>query len=160
MGSDLLWINSMKKGIIFTSSLLSMLIGILLALNIDAIRFTHYIEPTRVEVSPAQAYKEIIARWSWKYLFLDVRTLSEYNQLHASWSQSTPIADLYSLWEHDLPRSSEVPIYLICTSGRLASVAYDFLQLHGFRNIRHIEGGVTWWVSADQPIQARQVFHK
>ncbi len=150
--------NNMYKWLTVLSSIIWTCIGILLALNVDFIRYNTYFEPSRVEVSPAEAYKDIATRWSGNYLFLDVRTLSEYNQLHASWSQSTPIADLYDLWRDKLPRSEDTPIYLICTSGRLASVAYDFLQMHWFRNIKHIEWWVTWWIWEKQPVQTKQIF--
>lgn len=148
----------MYRTILLCSSFISIGIGILLAVNIDIIRFSPYFEPTRIEISPTEVYADMTMRWSGNYLFLDVRSLAEYNQLHASWSQSTPIADLYDLWRDELPRTQDVPIYLICTSGRLASVAYDFLQMHGFRNIKHIEWWVTRWISEKQPIQTRQIF--
>jgi rhodanese-related sulfurtransferase len=119
--------------------ILSILLGICIALFVPSIRYTQYVEPSRVEVSPTQARAEMLASGSGNYLFFDVRSLKEYNELHATDSKSVPIADLYNLWRSDLPRTSDKQIYLICTSGRLAAVAYDFLEHHGYRNIRHIE---------------------
>lgn len=137
---------------------LSVILGIIIAVSVPAIRFTHYVEPTRVEISPTDARAEMIASWSGNYLFFDVRSLKEYTELHATDSKSVPIADLYDLWRDQLPRSSDKQIYLICTSGRLASVAYDFLQLHGYRNIKHIEWGISQWISESQPVVAKDVF--
>lgn len=136
----------------------SIIVGIALALLVPAIRHTHYIEPSRVEISPTQARAEMVASGSGNYLFFDVRSLKEYNDLHAEDSKSVPIADLYNLWKSDLPRTSDKQIYLICTSGRLAAVAYDFLQHHGYRNIKHIEWGISNWISEWQPVVAKQVF--
>ncbi len=137
---------------------LSILLGIIIVLYIPSIRYTQYVEPTRVEVSPTQARAEMMASGSGNYLFFDVRSLKEYNELHAENSTSVPIADLYNLWRSDLPRTSDKQIYLICTSGRLAAIAYDFLEHHGYRNIRHIEWGISNWISENQPVIAKKIF--
>jgi rhodanese-related sulfurtransferase len=49
-------------------------------------------------------------------------------------------------------------IFLICTSGRLAGVAYRYLEHFGYRNIVHIDGGVQGWVSEGQPVVAKNIF--
>jgi rhodanese-related sulfurtransferase len=89
-------------------------------------------------------------------LFIDVRSPKEYNELHAEGSINIPIADLYDKWKNELPREGK-DIYLICTSGRLASVAYGYLQIHGFTNLKHIEGGVSNWVSEKQPTVSKKI---
>lgn len=132
----------------------------ILALYTPSIRYTQYIEPSRVEISPSEARAEMVTSGTGNYLFFDVRSLKEYNELHALDSTSVPIADLYNLWRSDLPRSSDKQIYLICTSGRLAAVAYDFLQHHGYRNIKHIKWGISQWISENQPVVTRNIFGK
>ncbi len=139
--------------------LLSLISWILLTLYIPSIRYTQYVEPTRVEVTPTQARTEMMTSGTGNYLFFDVRSLKEYNELHALGSTSVPIADLYNLWRDNLPRDSKKQIYLICTSGRLAAVAYDFLEHHGFRNIKHIEWGISQWISENQPVVAKKLFN-
>lgn len=130
----------------------------ILALYTPTIRYIHYIEPTRVEISPTDARAEMLMSGSGNYLFFDVRSLKEYNELHSLDSTSVPIADLYNLWRNDLPRDTKKQIYLICTSGRLAAVAYDFLEHHGFGNIKHIEWGLSQWITENQPVVAKNVF--
>jgi len=139
--------------------LCSLFIGIFLSLYIENIRFTKYVEPGIVEISPTDAYKEMLEKGKDGYIFLDVRSLGEYNDLHASTSVSVPIANLYDLWRGGLPRSGK-DIYIICTSGRLASVAYGYLQLHGYTNLKHIQGGISEWVAEGQPVLSKNVFIK
>jgi rhodanese-related sulfurtransferase len=101
----------------------------------------------------------MLSSGSGNFLFFDVRSLKEYNELHAADSKSVPIADLYNLWRSDIPRSKDTQVYLICTSGRLAAVAYDFLQFHGFTNIKHIKWGISNWITEDQPVVAKSIFN-
>ena len=141
----------------FFSALIFIALWVILSLQVERIRYTQYIEPYRVEISPKNTYAAISRSWSGKYLFFDVRSRKEYDELHASWAESVPIADLYDRWK-TLPRWDDTPIYLICTSGRLAAVAYGYLQIHGFHNIRHIEGGISNWVSENQPVVVKKLF--
>jgi rhodanese-related sulfurtransferase len=131
-------------------------VGILTTLSVDAMRYTKYVEPTMVEMDPRVAYQEMSANPD-GYLFFDVRSIGEYNNLHAALSTSFPIANLYDQWR-TLSRSSDKKIYLICSSGRLAGVAYGYLQLHGFRNLVHITGGVQNWTNLGVPVVAKPVF--
>ncbi len=147
-----------KYWIPVVSVCMSILIGIIITLSVPAIRFTQFVEPVRHEITPTEARKKMQESGSWNFLFFDVRSLKEYNELHAEDAKSVPIADLYNLWRNDLPRTKDKQIYLICTSGRLASVAYDFLEHHGYRNIQHIEGGIQQWITEGQPVIAKSVF--
>ena len=49
-------------------------------------------------------------------------------------------------------------IFLICTSGRLAGIAYRYLEHFGYRNIVHIDGGVQNWINEGQPVITKNVF--
>lgn len=118
--------------------------------SFDSFRYTKYIEPKTEEVSPEEAYL-YMKEHPGEYMFLDVRTIGEYNNLHAINSISLPIANLFDDWKI-LPRSKDKKIYLICTTGRLASVAYGYLQLHGFTNIIHVEGGIQNWINEGLPV--------
>lgn len=130
--------------------------GIFTTLSLDVLRYTKYVEPRMVEVDPRVAYQEMLNDKD-GYLFFDVRSIGEYNNLHASSSTSVPIAQLYDKWQ-TLPRSKDTKIYLICTSGRLAAVAYGYLQLHGYRNLVHVTGGIQNWVNLDVPVVAKPIF--
>lgn len=142
------------------ATLLSIILGAMIVLLIPTIRYTQYIEPIRIEISPTNARNEMIKSGTGNFLFFDVRSLKEYDELHANDSKSVPIAELYDLWRKDLPRSKDKQIYLICTSGRLASVAYDFLEHHWYRNIKHIEWWIQQWIEENQPVTAKSIFTK
>lgn len=152
--------QAIKKPSILLAAIIAgslIFIGIALALSFEIIRYTKYVEPKMVEISPKDAYQEMLKAGTGNYLFIDVRTIAEYNNLHASSSISKPIADLYNEWRNGLPRKDK-EIYIICTSGRLAAIAYGYLQLHGYRNIKHVTGGISHWVHEGQPVVAKDVF--
>jgi rhodanese-related sulfurtransferase len=129
--------------------------GILATLSIETIRYTKFVEPSTVEMGPREVYQTIVDNPD-EALFFDVRTIGEYTNLHASSSVSVPIQQLYDKWK-TLPRSGK-KIYLICSSGRLAAIAYGYLQLHGFTNLVHVTGGMQNWVDLGVPVVAKQIF--
>lgn len=144
-----------KNKVMYSIGVLCLVIGALLTLSIENIRYTKYVPPKTVEMDPREAYEEILKDPE-NSIFFDVRTAGEYNNLHASTSVSMPIANLYDNWR-TLPRSGKT-IYLICTTGRLAGVAYGYLQLHGFTNIVHVTGGINQWIDEGLPTVAKQLF--
>jgi rhodanese-related sulfurtransferase len=142
--------------VLFFTLGVAVLIGWIVALLVEPIRYTQYLPPWQYEISPTKARAEMTQSSSDNTLFIDVRSPKEYNELHAEGSINIPIADLYDKWKNELPREGK-DIYLICTSGRLASVAYGYLQIHGFTNLKHIEGGVSNWVSEKQPTVSKKI---
>src|SRR3989344_5611029 len=74
---------------------------------------------------------------------------------HAKGSINIPIENLFD--EHyRLPKYGK-KIALICTTGRLAGVAYGYLENWGFQNLMHIEGGVANWSTEGLPIEGKNV---
>ncbi len=142
----------------FLVALALVLLGALITLSFETLRYTKYVTPTTREMDPSVAYAIMSKQSPEDYLFFDVRTEGEYNKIHAELSKSVPIANLYSEWK-TLPRDKDKKIYLICTTGRLAGVAYGFLQLHGFTNIVHVRGGIQNWVDQDLPTVSKPVFY-
>ena len=135
----------------------SVLLGVLLSLVIPYIRYNKNLPPPKIYgETPTQVYQYILANPD-KYQFLDVRSKGEYETLHASSSISFPIADMYEP-EKFKNIDYNKKIFLICTSGRLAGVAYRYLEHFGYRNIVHIDGGVQNWVNEGQPVVAKNIF--
>ncbi len=130
--------------------------GVIIALSIESIRYSRIVEPTMFGMEPRDVYAAIQTDTD-GYRFLDVRFESEYEKLHAEYSTNQPIHTLFDLWR-DLPRDKDTEIYLICSGGRLAGVAYGFLQLHGFTNIIHVTGGIQNWVTQDLPTVSPSLF--
>lgn len=135
----------------------SLFLGIVLALVIPFLRYNKHLPPPKIySEDPKVVYRYILDNPE-KYQFLDVRSKGEYDTLHASSSVSFPIADMYEsgkLAKIDHNKR----IFLICTSGRLAGVAYRYLEHYGYRNIVHIDGGIQGWVSAGLPAVAKNIF--
>lgn len=135
----------------------SVLLGVIFALVIPFIRYNKLLPPPKIySEEPKVVYQYILDNPD-KYQFLDVRSRGEYDTLHASSSISFPIADMYEpnkLATLDYNKR----IFLICTSGRLAGVAYRYLEHFGYRNIVHIDGGIQGWVSQGQPAIAKNIF--
>ena len=138
--------------------LLSIALGMALVLSTQYMRYNRLVPPPSVvEVEPADAYAYILENPE-GVLFLDVRSLGEYQTLHASTSISFPIADMYEVAKRQTLPHTGKKIYLICTSGRLAGVAYRFLEHYGYTNIEHIDGGIQAWIDAGQPTIAKSLF--
>jgi rhodanese-related sulfurtransferase len=139
------------------ASLLFILVGMGVSLGVEGIRYTKYLEPSLFGMEPREVYSIISAQEPGTYLFLDVRSENEYGKIHAELSKNQPIHTLFDLWR-DLPRDKDTKIYLICSGGRLAGVAYGFLQLHGFQNIVHVTGGIQSWTAQNQPTVSASLF--
>ena len=138
--------------------LISFALGIFTTLSVDSLRYTSAVSPSPiVDIEPKDLYAIIKNENPDNYLFYDVRTKGEYDLLHAELSSNVPITDLFDTWSK-LPRDKERKIYLICKGGRLAGVAYRLLQLHGFRNIVRVTGGVQEWSADGLPTVSPTLF--
>jgi rhodanese-related sulfurtransferase len=136
---------------------LGIVIGIACALSVRYIRYSPALPPSLVEVSPQKAYEEI-KQHPEKYMLIDVRSEYEYALAHASTSVSMPINTMFDGWPK-LPMNKDKEIYLICSSGRLAGVAYYFLEHQGFRNIKRVQGGLQEWKVEGLPLVSKDLLN-
>ena len=113
------------------------------------LKHLNVLDPKPHDIDPAEFWKDYSAHPD-QYLFLDVRDASSYNTAHAKGAVNQPIGTLYDL-RNVLPRSGKT-IVLICSSGRLAGVAYGFLENQGFLNLLRIEGGTQQWAQEKLPL--------
>ncbi len=133
------------------------LLGVVATLVLPYLRYHQFVPPPKIfSQDPKIVYQYILANPD-NYQFLDVRSKGEYDTLHASSSISFPIADMYEK-EKFKNIDYNKKVFLICTSGRLAGVAYRYLEHFGYRNIVHIDGGVQGWASAGLPVVGKSVF--
>jgi rhodanese-related sulfurtransferase len=131
-------------------------LGILTTLFFREIRYTHLWKPTTDSISVNDAHENVKTNPE-KYLFLDVRSEGEYNTAHAENSISYPIQKLYD--NHtQLPLNKDKEIYLMCTGGSLAGVAFGYLEHQGFRNIKRVTGGIKEWHAQGLPIVSKNLF--
>lgn len=132
------------------SIIAALVLGSILTLSFRFLRYTPLIEPVIDDIAPQEAYENIQHDPN-KVVFIDVRSQAEYKKAHAEGSINVPIHTLYEE-RLKLPRNTDTEIYLICTGGRLAGVAYGYLEHYGFRNIRRVENGLSGWNQAGLPI--------
>lgn len=126
-----------------------------LLIYLTPLKYENLVPPIMNEADPVAFHTAFEAHPS-DYIFIDVRSPNVYNSAHAQGSINIPIENLYN--EHySLPKSGK-KIALICTTGRLAAVAYGYLKYQGFNNLIHIQGGLANWTSEGLPIEGKNVF--
>lgn len=111
--------------------------------------FTPFI-PVPIEITPTAFWKAYQDHPD-QYLFIDVRSKETYDTTHARGAINDPIGNL-SDDQFYLPKSGKT-IVLICTTGRLAAVAYGYLEHQGFLNVLHVQGGLRQWIEEGMPVE-------
>lgn len=124
--------------------------GAISAIYLSPLKWITFIEPSTKDVQ-AMSFWEEYQKAPDDFLFLDVRSKKEYEVAHAKGSINEPIANLFH--DHEVLPKRNKTIVLICSSGRLAGVAYGYLERQGFLNLRRIEGGLNQWKEAGLPIE-------
>lgn len=122
-----------------------------LAIYLTPLKWLNLIEPTIKDVDPAVFYADFKNNKD-NYIFIDVRSESEYNKMHAVGSVNIPLHMLYDA-RRILPKTGK-EIALICTQGRASGVAYSYLQHYGFFNIERIKGGIENWIVEGLPTES------
>ena len=83
---------------------------------------------------------------------LDVRTPGEFEAEHIAGAYNVP---LDTLEEHgqEIRASVTSPVVLVCRSGQRARRAEAALKAAGMSNLHVLEGGMSAWVAAGQPVR-------
>jgi rhodanese-related sulfurtransferase len=80
---------------------------------------------------------------------IDVRTAAEYAEGHLANAKLIPVQELpQRLAEIDKNK----PVLLYCRSGHRSGNALKILQDKGYKDAKHIEGGIGAWQAAGLPI--------
>jgi rhodanese-related sulfurtransferase len=121
---------------------------ILIALTIPAVLL---LLRTRVSaegtVSTAQATAMIKDKKDLQ--LIDVRTPGEYAEGHLAHAKLIPVQELAQrLAEIDKNK----PVLLYCRSGHRSGNALKILQGQGYKDTKHIEGGINAWQAAGLPV--------
>ncbi|OGF55001.1 MAG: hypothetical protein A2Z21_05345 [Candidatus Fraserbacteria bacterium RBG_16_55_9] len=90
------------------------------------------------------------------FVVLDVRTPQEYDQGHISGEGITPVnLDFYAAdFREQLAKLDRVKTYLVyCRTGNRSAKTVDLMKELGFRGIYNLEGGITAWQEAGQPLK-------
>lgn len=143
---DVMGTKSMKTKLFF---LLGGVLIAILAIYLTPLKHKNIIQPAIDDIDPSSFYTDFVENPE-DYIFIDVRSESEYEDFHAQGSLNMPLHTLFDQ-RLNLPKSGKT-IVLICTGGRASGVAYSYLEHFGFLNLKRIEGGVNAWHAADLPI--------
>ena len=118
------------------------------------LKYLNVVPPVMNSMQPSEFHESFTANPD-EYVFIDVRSPNIYDSAHAQGSINIPIENLYE--EHySLPKTGK-KIALICTTGRLAAIAYGYLKYQGFNNLVHLDGGVAKWTHEGLPLEGRNV---
>lgn len=84
-----------------------------------------------------------------KLVLIDVRTPSEFGQVHVPEAQNLPLGENIS---EKLAHQKEQHIYILCHSGGRACKAAELLAREGFLHCVVVEGGTQAWVESGFPV--------
>ncbi len=85
---------------------------------------------------------------------LDVRTPSEFHEVHVPQALNYPLGALdVSRMERDGHVSRNSPVYLLCRSGQRATTAAEKFLSAGFDKVLVVEGGTLAWIDAKLPVK-------
>ena len=144
-----------RTTLVLALSIAAVVIATVLTIYLTPLKHLNLVPPVMNEMDPAAFNAEFTAHPE-DYIFIDVRSPNIYQSAHAKGSTNTPIENLFD--EHyNLPKSGK-KIAIICTTGRLAGVAYGYLENWGFTNLVHIQGGMANWAYEGLPIEGANVF--
>lgn len=137
-------------------SIVTTAIVTVLVVYLTPLKHLNIVSPSMVEISPV-AFNKAFNENPEKYLFVDVRSPSEYAAAHPKGSINIPIANLAEeAVRAGLPKEGK-RIVLTCTDGRLAAVAYGYLQNWGYLNLMHLTGGLQQWSLDGLPVEGTNV---
>jgi rhodanese-related sulfurtransferase len=78
-------------------------------------------------------------------VFIDVRTVEEYNQGHVPGALLLPLAELENRLDEV---TTDTKVLIICRSGNRSGKANIILQKNGFTNTYSVRGGMLAWKEA------------
>ncbi|MED4600059.1 rhodanese-like domain-containing protein [Paenibacillus validus] len=73
---------------------------------------------------------------------IDVREVHEFKQGHLPGAVNIPLSQIHRRLG-EIPKES--PVYLYCRSGMRSKQAGRILSRSGYRNVAHLNGGITAW---------------
>lgn len=96
---------------------------------------------------------ELLAESDQKVLVIDVRPNDVFSsKLQAKDAVNIPLSDLSNGDAPNLPQDMSTPIVCVCNRGVDSLFAVMLLQAKGYKNTKHIDGGMFEWDKAGLPI--------
>ena len=81
------------------------------------------------------------------FLFIDVRTPSEFGEVHIPGSRNIPLADLPKFLPELQETARRQMLILLCRTQNRVQLAHDHLMKNGVTHCRILEGGITKWIA-------------
>src|SRR4051794_29671306 len=126
----------MQKWLAYCLIALLAIVASTLVIFLSPLKHLNLVDPSMNDIEPAAFWADYQKNPD-EYVFVDVRTPQQYAAAHAKSAVNIPAAFLYD--QHaNLPRSGK-KIALICGDGRLAAIAYGYLENLGFLNLVRIK---------------------
>lgn len=92
-------------------------------------------------------------------LLVDVRTPSEFEEAHIDGARNIPLAELHKFVPELRDIAKEKTLVLVCRTQNRVKIAYDHLVNSGITNCRILDGGITTWMAAGNPVvRGKQAF--
>lgn len=88
-------------------------------------------------------------------IVVDVRDQNEYAQGHIPNAKHIPIAALEKRAD-DLGKFKSSPIILCCAAGNRSAGALGTLRKQGFEKVYNLQGGISAWQQAGQPVSRKR----
>ncbi len=79
-------------------------------------------------------------------IFIDVRTPSEFEEVHIPDSKNVPLADLPKFLPELRETAKSQTLVLLCRTQNRVQMAYNHLVKNGITNCRMLDGGITKWI--------------
>ncbi len=96
------------------------------------------------ELAPEELARVVNKRSRRAAQLLDVRTVHEWRQGHIKGALNVPLGALKSNM-NALPFDRNRPVFAICRSAHRSIPAVRLLEMHGYKDARQLQGGMTAW---------------
>lgn len=104
-------------------------------------------------LSAEELYRKISS--GGKIALVDVRAVTEYENYHIKGSINIAAPDLRV---HFKDLNSDLPTYLLCSTGNRSSLGASLLKQKGFKNVNNVAGGMTGYSAAGHAPECRVCF--
>lgn len=138
---------------------LSVAIGVLLAACGESPAPEETSAPTPAPTAAAEARlvtpeeARTLVEWPPGVLVVDVRTAEEYDAGHLPGARRVQLDEIAATIDAgEFPATPDAPLLVYCRAGSRSAQAAALLSERGFRRVYDLEGGITAWGEAGQPV--------
>ncbi len=89
-----------------------------------------------------------------EYYFIDVRTLTEYNEKKINgFNLLMDVENLKLSTKLLEDLDKDIPVVLMCNSGNRSVEAAAIFEAEGFTTVYNLEDGIVGWINEDNPVE-------